>query len=568
MPRLILFTLCGLFLGLNLPRWAAAENLLIPSALTVSTDEKKEEEENGPAEENGNDKKSATDDKEESKGEAADEETKPSEDTDSDKKEVKEEEKEKPQANNSSSKKPKAFDVERKPLKIEVVLDGTFVARDMEEVALRPEVWTKFKVVEAVEHGTLVKQGDVLVRFEEDKIEEALAVKSLEQRLNELSLLAAEEEFPRLEKSIGLDYKNAQREHNELREDFERFQNTLRPLSEKIAKFNYRSSKESLAMEQEELDQLQQMYEADEITEETEEIVLRRQQFAVEMAELYVEYSKFNHDYTMDVSLPRRDEMLTESLKKSDLTLQRTKMAKSLGLSRERYEMEKKRKSRVRSAETYAKLMGDRSLMVIKSPADGVVYYGQCVDGKWSSITSLQAKLKPFGSVSANTVLMTIVQERPLSILSSVSEKDLPEVKEGLATVVVPTGDDEMELEGKVATVSSFPKSRGKFPIEIDFGDADAPEWLVPGMTCKAKVTTYENKEALLVPSSLVQSDEENEKRKYVMVLDEDEDEPVRRKVKLGHRKGKMVEIVKGLEEGEKIVKEDKDKDKDKKDKD
>ena len=42
------------------------------------------------------------------------------------------------------------------------------------------------------------------------------------------------------------------------------------------------------------------------------------------------------------------------------------------------------------------------------------------------------------------------------------------------------------------------------------------------------------------------------------MLVDEEEDAPVKRKVKLGRKQDKMVEVLKGLEEGDEIVKEEK----------
>jgi|GEM_PF-401469 len=462
----------------------------------------------------------------------------------------------------SSSDKPserrkeaEPYQVERKPLKIDVELAGTFVARKMTEVALRPKVWAQFKVLEAVRHGVKVHQGEVLVRFDDTKIEEALATKALDQRLEELALMVAEEEFPRLEKLTDIDLRNTQRAHDQLVAEFERFQQTLRPLSEKIVNFNFQAAKESLAMEQEELDQLRQMYEADDLTEETEKIVLHRQQFAVARAKLYVEYARFNHGVALKVSLPQREEQMATALEQSRLMLARAKMAKSLGLNKARYELEKKRTQRTHNIDQHAKLLGDRTLMELKSPADGVVYYGRCLDGKWPSVSSLRAKLRPFGSVTPGTVLFTIVQPGSLDILSTVSEKNFPQIRAGLAATIVPTGDVELELDGKVAQVEPIPISRGKFRLRIDFDRASAPDWLVADMTCKVKVTTYENKQAILIPQDLVGTDKENKKRKYVLVLDEKEDEPVRRKVKLGHRKGRLVEVVKGLDEGDKLLK-------------
>ena len=74
--------------------------------------------------------------------------------------------------------------------------------------------------------------------------------------------------------------------------------------------------------------------------------------------------------------------------------------------------------------------------------------------------------------------------------------------------------------------------------MNFDLEKNELPEWLVAGMSCTAKVTTYEKKDALQIPKALVQTDKENEKTKYVMVLGED-DEPQRRDVKLGHSKGR-----------------------------
>ena len=102
--------------------------------------------------------------------------------------------------------------------------------------------------------------------------------------------------------------------------------------------------------------------------------------------------------------------------------------------------------------------------------------------------------------------------------------------------------------------------------MQLDVDNSALPAWLVAGLTCKAKVTTYHNEKALQIPLNLVQTDEDNKKIKYVMRVDAEQDEPVKRKVKLGRKQGKMVEVLQGLEEGDEIVKEEKKDDKDKND--
>ena len=74
-------------------------------------------------------------------------------------------------------------------MKIDVPLDGTFVASKMTEVPFRPEAWTDYEIVEVVEHGNKVHKGETLFKFDDEKINEAIADLELEQRLNELAIM-------------------------------------------------------------------------------------------------------------------------------------------------------------------------------------------------------------------------------------------------------------------------------------------------------------------------------------------------------------------------------------------
>ncbi|MDC0935413.1 HlyD family efflux transporter periplasmic adaptor subunit [Pirellulales bacterium] len=519
------------------------------TAVADESDEASEDDEKSTAsaeesdgEENGDDEDADEESADaKSKEEKSDDDKKSKDDAKDDDKDDKEED------------KPKPHVVETADLKIETTLDGIFVARTMEEVAVRPEIWSKFKVVESAEHGARVRKGDVIVRFEDSDFEEALAEKSLAQRLDELSMMEAEEELPRFEEAMELAWESAKRERQEYIDEYERFKEVMRPLSEKMAESNLKNAKQSLDNAREELEQLEKMYEADELTEETEEIVLKRQRHMVEYYELYVEYSQVNYDYTMNVSIPRREEMLTMGLKQTELEFQQAKMVKSLGGSKKRYEMEKLREARARSVEQHAKLVADRALLTLRAPSDGIVYYGRCVNGRWTDISSLSSKLAPFGTVSANSVVMTIVEPRPLYIVASVSEKSVAELEKGQEAVISPVADSDVEMNGEIEKLPVVPGASNKFAVELEVDDDEAPEWLMPGMTCKVKVTTYEADDAVVVPADLVQSDDDSDES-YVLLLDDDEDEPVRREVEVGRKKDKNVEILEGLEEGDRIV--------------
>jgi hypothetical protein len=61
------------------------------------------------------------------------------------------------------------------PFRITVELDGIIAAERTSEIIVRPETWTELVVLEAVSHGTVVKQGSPLIKFETRKIDEAIA---------------------------------------------------------------------------------------------------------------------------------------------------------------------------------------------------------------------------------------------------------------------------------------------------------------------------------------------------------------------------------------------------------
>jgi HlyD family secretion protein len=525
-------------------------------------DEEKSQSEESEAEESASDDEKSdeaeddkSDDEAEKKPKAAEEKTEKKAD---DKKSSAESD-EKPDAKKAAAekeaKKPETFKVEAKAFKVDVEAEGVFVAEETAEVALRPEVWAAFKVVEAVPHGKRVRKGDVLVKFDDKDIEKAIAEKSLELRTGELALMAAEEDFPRLEKSIALSYDEAKRQYDQAQDEKKRFDDTMRDMSERMAKYYLQSSEQQFQNANEEYEQLKKMYDADELTEETEEIVLKRQKFQVEAAKFFLEYAKINHQYTTEISIPQREESLKTAVETTKIAFDRASMAKSLGMNQQRYELEKMREARVKAVDSHAKLLADRALMTLKAPADGIVYYGRAVNGRWIEVSSQESKLIPFGTLTPNSVVMTIVKDRPMYVETAVGEKELPTVKAKQPAIVSPVADAEIELKAEVAKVADVPGAGNKFPVRVDLKSNDEPDWLMPGMTCKTKITVYDVKDAIVIPAELLQADKDDPKQKYVMLQVEGEEKPVRRDVKVGKTKEKEVEIVKGLEVGDVIVK-------------
>ena len=66
-----------------------------------------------------------------------------------------------------------------------------------------------------------------------------------------------------------------------------------------------KTSEQYLAYAAEELNQLKKMYEADDLTEETEEIILQRAQYQYERAKFSYEAAKIRNEEAIEFQLPR-----------------------------------------------------------------------------------------------------------------------------------------------------------------------------------------------------------------------------------------------------------------------
>ena len=103
-----------------------------------------------------------------------------------------------------------------------------------------------------------------------------------------------------------------------------------------------------------------------------------------------------------------------------------------------------------------------------------------------------------------------------------------------------------------VMAVSSIPVAPGKFEARISIfprdDDGNAGR-ILPGLACGIKVTTYENKDAIAVPSTAVFKDADTR-----VVYIKAEGKGQKRVVKVGKSFGGKTEILNGLEAGEEIL--------------
>ncbi len=439
---------------------------------------------------------------------------------------------------------PPTHKVKAAPFKVEVKLDGVFAAENAHEIQLKIKSWADLKVLEAVPHGAVVKKGDLLVQLDHEKLDKKIHDSGIDLKLSRLDLELAKIDLKHAEETIPLDLAGVERAYHQVKEDLDRYLKVQKPYDVKSAKRTATSSANYLAYAEEELKQLKKMYEADDVSEETEEIILRRAQDGVNRARHSLAGAKIRSETSLKITIPRENVTKKEGELRKRLEVVRARSSSEADLKKKQLGTEKQQIAHDKALEAHAKLQSDRELLTVKAPTNGVVFYGSFNKGVWSGQKSFAPKLKKDGKLLPESVFMTVVEPRPLRIYALLDEKDLLHVKTGAKGEATAKADPENDLLATVESVSRIPVDAGKFEVVLNANPES--EHIMPGMGCSVKLVVYENEKALAVPGKAVFDDGDAK----VIYLKGGK----KKAVTIGKTSGGKTEILKGIKAGDEVL--------------
>ncbi len=426
---------------------------------------------------------------------------------------------------------------------IKVELTGIFDAVKTSPIRLAPKQWNSMSVVKAAAHGEEVKKGDLILQLETEKLEKAIKQAELARPLADLTLSLAELDLIEAKKSTPLNLTTRQRTLLHSEEDLAYFEKTDRPQREKSAKENLKQNTQYWSYAKEELDQLQKMYDADDITEETEQIIVTRARNSVEGAQFRVESSKLSTARTLKTLLPREHDKLKNRVQSSAITWDKYSKSLPQALAKKQLEVDKMKRDQKELAEQLGNMKKDLQSFSIKAPHDGIVYYGANVRGKWATATLAEKKLAPGGKLMPHEVFMTVVQSQQLQVQTSIPENKLSLLKKGLKAKITATAAPDAPLQGQLSSMKRVPLTTGGFPGTLEI--TSKTKGLYPGMSCKIQIEVYKNDKALTVPKKAVRK----ENGKSFVTLKNGK----KQEVQTGRTDSKLIEILSGLKEGDTI---------------
>lgn len=435
------------------------------------------------------------------------------------------------------------------PFEAKVAFDGVFEATRTHAISVAPREFATLEVVEAVSHGARVRAGTVLVRFDTEDLEKQIRDSAVALETGARALRIAETELAALEQTTPLDLAAARRGAEEAAEALGYFESTGRPLREKGLKRSMVAAEFRVENAREELDQLRKMYEADDLTEETEEIILKRAQNDLESALFFLEQTRLGNERELAVEIPRAHHALREAARRAAIQKETAERTLPPTLESKRIEVDKLREDHRAARRRHGELEGDLERLTVTAPFDGFVYYGEADNGRWTTAAAAAKKLKPGGKPAPEEILMTLVDSAELRVRALVPENLAgPLLGRRLGGTVTPVAWPLRPLEIVLSTLVPVPDPAGGFPATFLLAQDAVTDGLAAGMTGKVEVTLADEADALVVPVSAVIH---REGRTFVDRAVGDRFEETA--VVLGAQGGDRVQVRKGLKAGDRI---------------
>ncbi len=440
-----------------------------------------------------------------------------------------------------------SYTVQQGPLTISVLESGTIKAK--EQIIIKNEVEGRTSIIYLIEEGTRVKKGDLLVELDassllDQKIDQEISVQNAEAAfINATEKLAVAENQAESDKDaaeLALDFA---------REDLKKYKEGEYPSQLKEAEAKIKLAEEELERAQDTFEWSQKLSEEKYISENE----LQADRLAVTRRELDLELTIGNRDLLRDFTYPRQIKQLESDIRQAEMALERTYRKANADVIQARAELNAKEAEYNRQKEKLQKIEDQIRKTKITAPADGLVIYATSAQrGGWRGNDE---PLDEGQEVRERQELIYL----PVGLSSiaevTIHEASLKKVHAGLPAVVTVDALPGRRFLGTVDFIAPLPDPQSMwmnpdlkvYNSIVSLLEED--EALRTGMSCKVEIIVERYESATSVP---VQAVLRVGGEPTVYVINGKKAEP--RPVEIGLDNNRMIRIVSGLQEGEKVL--------------
>lgn len=336
--------------------------------------------------------------------------------------------------------------------------------------------------------GSTIKKGESIATSDLRALDNSISDYERLVKSRQLNVMRLRFDLEQQQESSGLKVRIAKQTLQRSEEDMKDF--TEKRKSRMLAEEEERVAKalRSLSYKQEELNQLIKMYKDDQVSEETEEIILTRLKNELSETQFAVEGAKLVSDLAKLRTINRYEEDLNAALERNKLNLVDVEGQAKFDIEEKQQALAAAEVSLKRAQVHLEELQADRSMAEFKAPGDGILIYGGYVGDRWEANT-IAAKLKPGGKLDPYDKVGTIVPPNTELIVQAVLPDSAPTPKEGEQVMMRIT---DMQIPGTVSRANSIPDSDGKRRIIVK-PQAPADRIFAPGLPVQVTIKTEQS---------------------------------------------------------------------------
>lgn len=444
--------------------------------------------------------------------------------------------------------------IEERPFVIEAAFNASVMpASEVILLEIDAKTWEDFRFSELAGHGATVPKDGLLASFDATGIERKIDDTRRAVAAGSLAVAKAGAELKTLVETAPHRLDAARHAAKVAAEDHAYFTATRRKAEEEAAAQRLSRSKQLLANQEEELKQLAQMYLADDITEETEEIILVRQKNSVIAAEFALRMETLTHKRTLEVALPREAITLANGERDTAIALRSAEAGIPRAIELAKIELETLTTTLTRDQQTLADLEHDLALFEIKAPADGWLYHGPIENGRWTTGEAIKSLVKNGRPAIRRPFATFIPAATTLSLVGYPDEASARPLAAGLTGTATFAGREDLEIPVELTQLATIPQPGNTY--RADFS-ATWPEGFAPavGSSASIRLISYQQPAAILIPTKALA----HGARGWTVELMLADGKTERRPVKRGRVSGDTTEILSGLEIGQVIIEPEK----------
>lgn len=319
--------------------------------------------------------------------------------------------------------------------------------------------------------GTAVKEGEVVAEASAPEYEDALARAQENVQLNEMGLQLLEEAARGAQEGYKLQLERTQRSAQRAEQDLDYFLKKQKKDSIRNSELGIESFDHSIKDQEEELAQLEKLYQGNDLAKESQDIVLNRSRRRLAVSKERFEMAKEEHKRLVEVGIVRREEDLRAARDAAALELARV----SSSVARDNVDMQAKlirsRRALEDARKALADLEADAARLKLTAPHDGFV-----AAGAWNNNDGASQPVRIGDRLSRGAVIATVVDTGKLSVTVNVQVGSRDKFKPGTQ---VSAKAGEVSAAGVVKAIGFVVNKAGMVTAVIEVDNAAGA--LLPG---------------------------------------------------------------------------------------